>query len=217
MTRTEPCGCGGSSLTEVSGYLRRHNARVASGALRRHIVFGLVIGGLLLVKGAFEVLFVAGSWDQLWTVVACLGAFSLVLTVVFPSAWAWPERWFRRLTSVVGRGVFSALLSVVYVVLFWPVGWWMRMRHGTDPIYAWEGEAPRTMQGWTAKTSATIAHAPGARGERHLILQPFVILGFFFQRGNLLLVPALVLLLVLGLLLFFVQTSALAPFIYTLF
>jgi hypothetical protein len=41
-------------------------------------------------------------------------------------------------------------------------------------------------------------------------------LSFFAQRGHYLLLPVLLFLLLLGLILFFVQTSALAPFIYTI-
>ncbi len=204
-------------MIESTGYLRRWRARVALDALKRDIVFGLVIGSLLLVKGAFEVLFVVGSSDQVWTVVAWLGAFSVVLSVLVPWVWAWPEKWFRRLASVFGRLAFTVLLSLIYVVLFWPVGWWMRFKNGADPIYAWEGDAPGTMHGWTAKAVSVITHSSERRGERHLMLQPFFIVGFFLQRRSLLLIPSLILLLVLGLVLFFVQTSALAPFIYTLF
>ena len=42
-------------------------------------------------------------------------------------------------------------------------------------------------------------------------------IAFFFRRGNYVLLAIVILLVVLGLVLYFVQSSALAPFIYTLF
>jgi hypothetical protein len=43
------------------------------------------------------------------------------------------------------------------------------------------------------------------------------ILTFFARQGHYLFLPTLVVLIALGMVLFFVKTSALAPFIYTLF
>ena len=43
------------------------------------------------------------------------------------------------------------------------------------------------------------------------------LLAFFIQRKRYWLIPLVILLLVIGLVLIFAQTSALAPFIYTIF
>jgi hypothetical protein len=50
-----------------------------------------------------------------------------------------------------------------------------------------------------------------------LLFQPLGVLVFFARRGHYLFIPVLVFLLILGLVMFFAQTSSLAPFIYTLF
>ena len=42
-------------------------------------------------------------------------------------------------------------------------------------------------------------------------------IGYFVRNGHFMLLPVVVFLLVAGLVLYFVKTSALAPFIYTLF
>jgi hypothetical protein len=47
--------------------------------------------------------------------------------------------------------------------------------------------------------------------------QPFFVVGYFVRNGHFMLLPVLVFLLVAGLVLYFVKSSALAPFIYTLF
>jgi len=79
-------------------------------------------------------------------------------------------------------------------------------------------EPPRELQGWIGKETIVIDADLSRTGlRRYLLLQPIVVLGFFIRRGHILLVPVVILLMILGLILFFVQTSALAPFIYTLF
>ena len=45
----------------------------------------------------------------------------------------------------------------------------------------------------------------------------FSTFGFFYERGHYLVLPILAVLMVLGVILFFVQGSVLAPFIYTIF
>ena len=52
---------------------------------------------------------------------------------------------------------------------------------------------------------------------RGLSSQIFVVVGYFIRNGHFVLVPVVVFLLLAGLVLFFVKSSALAPFIYTLF
>jgi hypothetical protein len=43
------------------------------------------------------------------------------------------------------------------------------------------------------------------------------VLAFFIRRGKILLLPAVIILIAFGLALYFVKTSVLAPFLYTLF
>ena len=57
----------------------------------------------------------------------------------------------------------------------------------------------------------------GRRGKPSLTRRFLTVLQFFARRGHYIFLPTLVVLLALGLVLFFVKSSVLAPFIYTLF
>jgi len=96
----------------------------------------------------------------------------------------------------------------------------LRRQKGTAPIYRWSGEVPKNIEGWIEKEAATRqdSFVPREQIRRGFMLRhPFSVLGFFVSRGQMFFVPVLIFLLILGLVLFFVQSSSLAPFIYTLF
>jgi len=205
-------------LTEAQGYLERLAGRRARHLLRSQIVFGLLVSSLMLLVGSVNYFLVVGAKDVLWKGIMIFGAGGVILTVVFPSAWSLPERTVRRLSRAIGNFVFVILLTLIYFVLFWPVGKLMRVSKGSHPIYAWKSDPPDGMEGWTPKeTIVMLADLSGSRRALRMMVLPMIVLGFFIRRRHFVLVPVLVVLVILGLLLFFVQSSALAPFIYTLF
>ena len=112
-----------------------------------------------------------------------------------------------------GHLVFSALLACIYLALLTPLA---RLTHaGSDvPAVRWEDGAGRIC-GWQPKRTRTLVQG-GANG-RGLTATLVQVLQHFARRGQWFLLPLLILLLSLGVLLFFAQTSVIAPFIYTLF
>jgi hypothetical protein len=85
-----------------------------------------------------------------------------------------------------------------------------------NPFLPWpQGVAPAADTAWSGKTdrASELARATG-RGAIGVGLSAF---SFFWRQQSWFLLPALLVLVVLGMLFFFVQGSALAPMIYTLF
>lgn len=199
-----------------TAYLARRQARIAYGALKHQIVFGLVISGMMLTIGLWRYFFVIGALDPLWMLVAWLGAAGLALTLVFPSAWQGPQDVLNRLVRVLGGALFAALLLLVYAVLVTPFGWLLRLLKGDAPIYRWRDRPIERMEGWHPK-EVIFESQLGARGRTGVGRRFFKVIGFFAERGHYLLLPALIILISIGLVLFFVKSSALAPLIYTLF
>jgi hypothetical protein len=197
-------------------YLRRRKARVAFAALKREIVFGMAISTLLLAIGAWRHFVVIGANDLLWGTVAALAGLGLLVAVVFPAAWSAPERVVSHLVGKLGGWLFAALLTLIYGFLITPIGWALRILKGSHPIYAWNGAVPGAMEGWRAKD---VLAEPNIviRARASLARRFFGVLRFFALRGHYLVLPVLVVLIALGMALFFVKSSALAPFIYTLF
>lgn len=205
-------------MIEPQGYLQRRHQREAWISLKQQIGFGYIVSGFLFIFGGLKAAIVFTLNDPVWLTMMWIGAAGILVTLVFPSAWALPERMFRKLAGFIGHVVFSILLTALYIIFFLPVGIVLRGFRGRDPIYAWREEPPGKREGWHAKVVDTVGDTHSAtQNVRHTLLQPFFVLTFFIQRGQYLIIPALILMLALGLLLFFVQTSPLAPMIYTLF
>ena len=144
----------------------------------------------------------------------------LFLGTVLPQLLYWPHRLWMGLAHRQGRLVMIVLLTVVYFGLISPLGLWERRRRGgTHPFHSWDKTPPTLTTGWEALPQSTpdnIASEAQRSGSRSLISLFAETLIFFAERGHYLLLPVLLFLLLLGLILFFVQTSALAPFIYTI-
>jgi len=227
-----PTGSAASSLTDEApadiplteqrlkrprwGYLEQLALRRQAMAIRQNIVYGLVMGWILLLGGGFFYCCVSGRVDWLWVSLLIAGLFHLAAAVVVPQFLYWPERAWMAIARVQGWLVMTVLLTVVYFALMWPASYFSRRR--TRGFVSWETHPTGPQSAWqpidVLESETTMAAGGRARGLPLLLLS---VLDFFFRRGNYVLLPILVLLLVLGLVLYFVQSTALAPFIYTLF
>ena len=197
--------------------------------------FGLAVGGVFALTGGFCWLCVVSSLDVLWLTLLLTGSVLVVLGTCVPESLERPCRWWMTLAHWQGRIVMTVVLTMVYFTLIVPAGWLLRRRHGTHPFHTWNGSPPANALGWEPlpqrdhvplSTAASAGGSPArlvvTRGialsdRRSLPRLLLATLGFFYERGHYLLLPILIVLLGLGLLLFFVQGSVLAPFIYTLF
>jgi hypothetical protein len=197
-------------------YLQRRAARTACEALKREMIFGLALSTLMLALGLWRYLFVLDARDAVWGTVAAVGALGLLAAVVFPAAWIPVERAMSRAAKLIGGWLLNAILAVVYLLLIAPLGWALRRLKGSDPIYAWRGDAPRSMEGWRPK-EVLFETRVGQTGKPNVARRFLGVLQFFATRGHYVYLPTLVILMSLGLVLFFVKSSALAPFLYTLF
>lgn len=197
-------------------YLNRRQARLALQELKLRIVFGLVISSILLLVGLWRLWFVVGASNGIALAQIGAGLLGLALTIVFPSAWGGLESLLGRLLRLLGGAFFALLLSAIYFLFITPAGWLVRRLKGQDPIYSWTSQPPEGMEGWHPKQVLFETHL-GASGRSSSTRRFVKVIQFFIARGHYLFLPTLVLLMVLGLALFFVKSSALAPFIYALF
>jgi hypothetical protein len=202
----------------MHGYLIRVRERVQTLALKRQIVLGLVGGWLLLTIGSFRLFYVVNARTITCQITLAAGAILFLLGLLRPQALGRFESGIRVSTGFIGKTIFAIVLSVVYVLLVTPVGLAWRTFRGTRPFFAWAGATPVSLEGWIAKQAVDDDRSVSQDAVRRpLITQPFVIVGYFIRHGHFILLPVVLFLLLIGLVLFFVKSSALAPFIYTLF
>lgn len=206
--------------TSAFPYLRELADRREAEQIRQLTSFGLTIGWLFTLTGGFCWFCVVSQIDWFWHSLLLAGVALILLGTLLPQALEVPHRAWMSLAHLQGRLVMSVVLTIFYLALITPLGWWERRRHrGSSPFHSWQETPPQVITAWeklpTAEQPETAA-TYRRRKARSLISLFAETLAFFFRRGHYLLLPILILLLVLGLVLFFVQTSALAPFIYTI-
>lgn len=198
----------------TESYRDRLAARRAIADLKRHAGFGLAISSLLIGWSAWKYYFVVGANDALWLALLIGGVAGLVTARAIPSIWALPERALAAAMQRIGRWLFTLALAFLYFALVTPLGFIARLR--TDESFVeWHDAAIPGRASWSPKE---ITADSGVRHKRRSLLQSLMAVLLHFQRRRLYFVlPFLAIVLALGLALFFVKGSALAPFIYTLF
>lgn len=210
-----PSGSGGSTLID-SGYLQRLRQRQDELMLKHRSVFGMVGGLLLVVIFGFKYLYMASPYEELWGYLVVVGLVLGTMGLAVP-LWLGPvEAAFRSVAGVIGHAIMTVFITAMYYVAITPVGMLWGAVSGRAPFFAWD-EKPEG-EGWMPKEiSEDEGQVHESAASRSLLWQPLLVVGYFINQGRWILIPAVILLISFGLLLFFVKSSSLAPFIYTLF
>ena len=209
-----------SARAKPTRYATELGERRETAHLEQLANFGQAMGWSLFLAGGFFWFCVVSSVDWFWLCLMLAGLVLLALSIVVPESLARPCHWWMTLARWQGWLVMTVLLTIVYFTLVTPVGWLIRTRNGTNPFLAWDTEPPdsKVTPGWEPITTEAILHSKHNSTRRRSLPRLLLnSLNFFIERGHFLLLPILIALLTLGLLLFFVQGSVLAPFIYTIF
>lgn len=194
------------------GRLKR---REACRRQKAQAVFGIAGGFLLFLLFGFRALYVAeaSSWPN--------GGASAAGVLLFLTGLAKPASldtlltWLQRIGNRLGGMLMTAFLTAIYFLLITPVGCFYRKLRGSHPFYSWDETPPESgTEGWTAKS---IAETETVEGSQWKWTAPLRLVTFIVRRKNFFLLPVLLILVVLGMAMFFVQSTGIAPLIYTLF
>lgn len=204
-------------MTKFS-YLQRLKQRQQLARLKEQIVFGLTLGWLMTLVGGFHYFFALNSHESLWKMLFYLGMGLIAISIILPGAIALLQVPLRKVTEKIGEKIFLLILLASYFLFILPVGVLFRRQQTNYSFYAWQDKFINQVEGWMKWESQEDIQPlqPGAK-KRPLMIQLAWVVAYFLRNGHYLLIPVLVLLLVLGLIMFFIKASALAPFIYTLF
>jgi hypothetical protein len=200
----------------LPGYLQQLALRQDAAEIRRLIVYGLTIGWILSLVAGFLFFCVKSRFDWLWCGLMLLGLLHLSAAVVLPQSLIWPERIWMTIARGMGHLATTILLTAVYFLLFWPASWFSK-KH-IRGFYHWTDQQPTTTTSWHL-IDVAVDETSAALDARYRSL-PIILAGvvsFFLHRGNYILLAIIVLLIILGLVLFVVENSVIAPFIYPLF
>ncbi|HEY9677507.1 MAG TPA: DUF5989 family protein [Drouetiella sp.] len=198
-----------------STYLTRLHDRRETEELKATVIFGLALGWVLTLMGAFRYFFLVQ--EHHWLTVCQVGLAILAVTVIMPGLIGYPQRLIQKVGGFVATQVFKVLIAILYFVVVLPIGLIAQKTSGTHPFYSWTDTRPANTEGWVDKNVTAGSRSMSGNQKSSMMLNSLHAFRYFTEHGQLILLPCLVLFLVLGLMGVLVQSSAIAPLIYTLF
>ena len=199
-------------------YLQRKRQNSAREEEKNQIIFGLMGGVILMIAAALTWLSSQKGLREIVCIfIFALGVLFFMLAIVVPSLLKYPYKAFRFWGNLVGRAVFTIVLTILYFLLVFPVGLLLRRKRAGQGYYAWAQAQPkaRSMFIDIAQTDIHNDSPMAMKASYFLIL--YKLLAVFIANKKYVFIPVVVLLTIAGLILFFVSSNVMTAFIYTLF
>ena len=197
----------------AESYIERKKRRDAIEEEKNHIIFGLMGGIILMLVGGLNWLSAGQGFGEIVCVcVTALGLLLVLLAIVVPALLRYPYKAFRFFGNTAGKAVFAILLTALYVLLILPVGLILRRKREAQGYFTWEQPpAPRSL-------FRTIDHTAAAKtGKASYFGIVYRLLSIFAANRKFILIPIVIILVIAGLILFFVSSNVMTAFIYTIF
>lgn len=203
-----------------SSYLQTKRQRDAYENQKGEIVFGLLGGFILLVFGIMNNWPICGSFNVfaiMSYIIISIGLILILLGIVTPALLKLPYRGFVFIGKKIGSALLLVFLTVIYLIMVLPVGLIMRKKHINLGFLTWTGDFPYEETAFEAIKDRVQQDFEGS------IKSPFLrniykLFGTLVRNKRAFLIPATVILVLLGLILFFAASNVVFNFfIYTLF
>lgn len=204
----------------IDSYLEKKQQREAYEDQKGEIVFGLLGGFILLVLGIMNNWPIYGSFNVFAVMsylIITVGLCLILLGIVAPAFLRLPYKGFVLVGKKIGSAVLMVLLTVIYGVIVLPVGLFVRKKRKHMGFYTWTGDFPYE------ETAFEVIKDRAQQDFESSIKSPFIrniykLFGTLVRNKRMFLIPAAIVLVLLGLLLFFAASNVVFNFfIYTLF
>jgi len=196
-------------------YLTKKKRSDAVEEEKNRIIFGLMGGIILIAFGALNWLSATGLWEIACVCLAALGLLLVMLAVVVPAFLKYPYKAFRFFGNTAGKVVFAVVLAVLYFVFILPVGLILRRKREAQGYFTWKNTPPKPQSLFVAVTQ-TDGSATKKRKASYLGIT-YQLFSVFAGNRKYILIPVVIILVIVGLVLFFVSSNVMTAFIYTLF
>jgi len=181
---------------------------------KERIIFGLIGGLLLMGLGLTGILNHQGWVKVLAQTSIYIGGLFFLLGIFYPPWLAIPKNAFFSFGNGIGKAILSTILLVfVYTIFILPVGLVMQKKKGKYQFERWKDALDSSHQ--TALSPRGNQESVNKKtSNRYVLLRVF---SYFIRKKHFIMIPVLCILLILALLFFFISTTIIAPFVYTIF
>jgi len=204
----------------TDSYMKNKKQREEYEEQKGEIIFGFFGGTVILLAGIMNSWPVYGSLN-LYAVVSlvfiAIGLCLLLIGFIAPALLKLPYKCFVFIGKKFGEAVLLIFLAVIYFIMVIPVGFILRRKRRSLGFFTWNGDYP-----YEEKAFEKI-RTDGGKDINSTIKSPFLknIYNFFgtlVRNKRAVLIPAAIVLVIIGLILFFAASNIIFNFfIYTLF
>lgn len=184
-------------------YISRVKEREFKKEIKDCAAFGIMTCGILMLISGWFYFFTMSDYHNAWLCILIISTVMFICGVVIPQLLYYPQ----KLISAVGNFIFLVffrfLLIIVYILTILPIG----LIHKNTP--------DMNLQDWTNKVF-DYSLSGNYKYHHNKLIHCLNIVKFFINKKQWFLIPAIIILLVLGLIFAFVQSSLFLPFIYTI-
>lgn len=200
-------------MTET--FIEKYSKKKVIEERNNEILFGL-IGGTLLSSGGFLKFLTSEGPLMYGCIVVCvLGICVFLVAIIVPSVLKYPCKAFLFLGNKTGTIVFTVVLTVVYSVLILPVGLLLRNRRQRYGFYCWEGSFCEDETAF--ETLKTHKSTESGFTRSSFLWSLYRVFGTVTHNKRYFLIPAIIILVLAGAILFFVSSNVVVYFVYPLF
>lgn len=194
----------------INIYLQEKKIRENRKNYKDNVLFGMLGGVFLAFLSFVQFLRVGKGWDILWAIVFVFAILLFMIAIIYTPLVEPIKNGFMKVGNAIGNLVFKLLLIIMYITFFIPAGKLMDKRK--YEFYSWETGLSGA-KGFIDREM--LYNSDSDYSDKNISL--YRVISFFMERRQFVMLPALVILLVLGIVLFFLSSTVVAPFIYTLF
>ena len=198
-----------------SPYLDELALRTRAKKIDRTALFGLVMTTLMTIYMAAHAIFSLSQSVTFWSIGTICSLVLWFLILFVPSLFIPILDGLLYLPSQLARFIFSALLTLVYFLVLTPIG--LIARNRSDNFFdKWKNSEISSSWENKSKDEQKLDYSINdlSSSALHKYFRP---LAFFVRNRAYFALPTLFILLLIGLLFFFVENSVVAPLIYPIF
>lgn len=191
----------------IDNYIIKKQKRIKASKEKDNYIFGFCFGLFIVLINIY--FFLTTPDIKIFNIInlsfILLGVIFILLAIIYPNSLDFiHNKILKKLINCIGKIIFSILLIFIYFILVLPVGLIIKRK-----------ERKNNKQSNTNFYSCTdINNFQNRKKGIYNILQVFRL---FANERYALMIPIIIVLIIIGLLLIFVQSSVITPFIYTLF
>lgn len=191
----------------IDSYINRRLKSNLSKKQWENFWFGLCLGLVLIL--IFSIRYLTSvkdlTNDDFFLVGMSLGAVFVLASIIYPNLLEPIRKLFYFISNILIKVLFSILLTVIYFLFVFPFSFIIKSKQKIE-----KNDSTNFVDYSCQETFINV-------NKNSFLYQIARIFKFFINENYFIFIPLLIVLIIISIILVFVQSSAIAPFIYTIF